>query len=98
MSQKSVTQRAAAEKVVKEIRWATQKQRSAEGTIRIVLSGLCGEDQHRREHCRREGIAQSLNYSWSNESMEAGKRRLAEDAARQATNPEVKDLRAWRPP
>ena len=32
------------------------------------------------------------------ESMEAGKRRLAEDAARQATNPEVKDLRAWRPP
>ena len=59
MSQKPVTQRAAAEKVVKEIRRATRKQHSAEEKIRIVLAGLRGEDSI-AEHCRREGIAQSL--------------------------------------
>ena len=76
MSQKPVTQRAAAEKVVKEIRRATRKQHSAEEKIRIVLAGLRGEDSI-AEHCRREGIAQSLYYSWSKEFLEAGKRRLA---------------------
>ena len=59
MSQKLVTQRAAAEKVVKDIRRATRKQHSAEEKIRIVLSGLRGEDSI-AELCRREGIAQSL--------------------------------------
>ena len=44
--------------------------------------------------CRREGIAESLHYSWSKEFLEAGKRRLAGDTARQATSPEVKDLRS----
>ena len=46
------------------------------------------------ELCRREGIAQSLYYSWSKEFLEAGKKRLAGDTARQATSMEVKDLRA----
>ena len=45
------------------------------------------------ELCRREGIAQSLYYSWSKEFLEAGKRRLAGDTARAATSTEVKDLR-----
>jgi len=45
------------------------------------------------ELCRREGIAQSLYYTWSKEFMEAGKRRLADDTARAATTDEVKDLR-----
>lgn len=45
------------------------------------------------ELCRREGIAASLYYSWSKEVLEAGKKRLAGDTARQATSPEVKDLR-----
>ncbi len=93
MSQKPVTQRAAAEKVVKDIRRATRKQHSAEEKIRIVLSGLRGEDSI-AELCRREAIAQSLYYSWSKEFLEAGKRRLAGDTARQATSPEVKELRA----
>jgi len=93
MSQKPVTQRAAAEKVVKDIRRASRKQHSAEEKIRIVLAGLRGEDSI-AEHCRREGIAQSLYYSWSKEFLEAGKRRLAGDTARQATSPEVKELRA----
>ena len=44
--------------------------------------------------CRREGIAESLYFGWSKEFLEAGKRRLSGDTARQATSPEVKDLRS----
>jgi transposase len=69
------TQKAAAEQVVKEIRRATRKQHSAEEKIRIVLSGLRGEESI-AELCRREGIAQSLYSSWSKEFLVAGKRRL----------------------
>ena len=39
-------------------------------------------------------LFRSLYYSWSKEFLEAGKKRLAGDTARQATSPEVKDLRA----
>ena len=39
-------------------------------------------------------IAESLYFSWSKEFLEAGKRRLSGDTARQATSPEVKDLRS----
>ena len=92
MSQKPVTQRAAAEKVVKEIRRATRKQHSAEEKIRIVLEGLRGEESI-AGLCRREGIAESLCYAWSKEFLEAGKRRLAGDTARAATTDEVKALR-----
>ena len=48
--------------------------------------------QH-RELCPKKGIAQSLYYTWSKEFIEAGKRRLAGDAARAATTDELKDLR-----
>lgn len=58
-----------------------------------MLAGLRGEDSI-AELCRREGIAQSLYYSWSKEFLEAGKKRLAGDTFRQATGTEVKDLRA----
>ena len=64
----------------------------AEDKIRIVLDGLRGEDSI-AELCRKEGIAQSLYYTWSKEFMEAGKRRLAGDTARAATADEVQDLR-----
>jgi transposase len=80
------------EEIVKDIRRATRKQYSAEEKIRIVLDGLRGE-QSIAELCRREGIAESLYYSWSKEFLEAGKRRLAGDTARAATSGEVKDLR-----
>ena len=93
MSKKPVTKKAEAEKVVKDIRRATRKIHSAEEKIRIVLAGLRGQDSI-AELCRREGIAQSLYYSWSKEFLEAGKKRLAGDTARQATSAEVKDLRA----
>ena len=84
--------RGTSEQHVKDIRRATRKQYSAEEKIRIVLEGLRGEHSI-AELCRREGIAQSLYYSWSKEFLEAGKRRLAGDTARQASSPEVKDLR-----
>ena len=69
-----------AEQVVKDIRRATRRHFSAEDKIRIVLDGLRGEDSI-AELCRKEGIAQSLYYTWSKEFMEAGKRRLAGDTA-----------------
>ena len=84
--------RETAEQHVKNIRRATRKKYSTEEKIRIVLSGLRGEDSI-AELCRREGIAQSLYYSWSKEFLEAGKRRLAGDTERQASSGEVKDLR-----
>ncbi|WP_299962470.1 IS3 family transposase [uncultured Roseobacter sp.] len=92
MRQKPGTRQSHGEKVVKDVRRATRKQYSAEEKIRIVLDGLKGEDSI-AELCRREGIAQSLYYSWSKEFLEAGKKRLAGDTARAATSTEVKDLR-----
>ena len=84
--------RDAAERTVRDIRRKTRKQYSAEEKIRIVLSGLRGEDSI-AELCRREGIAESLYYSWSKEFLEAGKKRLSGDTARQASSGEVKELR-----
>ena len=79
-------------KIVKDIRRATRIRRSSEEKIRIVLDGLRGEDSI-AELCRREGIVESLYYSWSKEFLEAGKKRLAGDASRAATTDEVKGLR-----
>ena len=93
MRQKHGTHKPSSEKVVKNIRRRTRKQHSAEEKIRIVLEGLRGEESI-TELCRREGIATSLYYSWSKEFLEAGKKRLAGDTTRQATSPEVKELRA----
>lgn len=90
---KSGKHKSTAERVVKDIRRKTRRLHSAEEKIRIVLEGLRGEDSI-AELCRREGIATSLYYSWSKEFLEAGKKRLAGDTARQATSSEVKDLRA----
>ena len=87
-----MSSRASAEQTVRDIRRKTRKQYSAEEKIRIVLSGLRGEDSI-AELCRREGIAESLYYSWSKEFLEAGKKRLSGDTARQAPSGEVKDLR-----
>jgi transposase len=72
-----------AEKTVRDIRRATRRQFSAEDKIRIVLEGLRGEDSI-AELCRKEGIAQNLYYRWSKEFLEAGKKRLAGDTAREA--------------
>jgi len=92
MGQKPGPVKEPVEQVVKQIRRATRRQFSAEEKIRIVLSGLRGEDSI-AELCRREGIVQNLYYRWSKEFLEAGKQRLAGDTARAATSDEVKELR-----
>ena len=82
-----------AEKAVRDIRRATRRQYSAEDKVRIVIAGLRGEDSI-AELCRKEGINQNLYYRWSKDFLEAGKKRLAGDSAREATSDEVKGLRA----
>jgi transposase-like protein len=96
MRPKSSSAKRPAEQVVKDIRRATRRHFSAEDKIRIVLEGLRGDDSI-AELCRKEGIAQSLYYTWSKEFMEAGKRRLAGDTARAATTGDVQELRRDRP-
>src|SRR6202045_881097 len=81
MRQKSNPPPASSETLVRNIRRATRKHHAAEEKIRIVLDGLRGETSI-AEIARREGIAESMYYSWSKEFLEAGKRRLAGDTAR----------------
>ncbi len=93
MRRKEDHQKDSAEKTVREIRRATRRRFSAEEKIRVVLEGLRGENSI-AELCRRERINQNLYYRWSKEFLEAGKKRLAGDTAREATSDEVKSLRA----
>jgi transposase len=81
------------EAVVREIRRNTRRKYSNEEKIRIVLEGLKGEVSI-AELCRREGIVGNLYYRWSKDFLEAGKKRLAGDTAREATSSEVTDLRS----
>ena len=92
MRQKPGTRAPSSKRVIKDIRRKTRRIFSSEEKIRIVLDGLRGEDSI-AELCRREGIAQSLYYTWSKEFLLAGKKRLAGDTARAATSDEVKLLR-----
>ena len=93
MNKKSGSSKSSADKLVKTIRRKTRRLHATEEKIRIVLAGLRGEESI-AALCRREGINESLYYSWSKEFLEAGKQRLAGDTARQATSPEVKELRS----
>ena len=88
-----MTDKRSAEKTVRDIRRATRRHYSAEEKIRVVLEGLRGEDSI-AELCRREGINSNVYYRWSKEFLEAGKKRLSGDTAREATSEDVKDLRA----
>ena len=92
MRQKLQRHQEGAERTIKDIRRQTRRRFSAEDKIRIVLSGLKGEDSI-AELCRQEGIAQSQYYSWSKEFLEAGKKRLAGDTTREANTGEVQGLR-----
>ena len=93
MRQEAMRKKAPAGKAMRDIRRKTRRRHSAEEKIRIVIEGLRGEESI-AALCRREGIAESLYYSWLKEFLEAGKKRLAGDTTRQATSNEVKTLRA----
>jgi len=92
MMTKRINQKNSSEKTVRDIRRATRRRYSAEEKIRIVLDGLRGEESI-SELCRREGINSNIYYRWSKEFLEAGKKQLAGDTAREATSDEVKQLR-----
>ncbi len=92
MRQKRAATAGGGEKTIRDIRRSTRRQYSAEEKVRIVLDSLRGEDSI-AELCRREGINQNLYYRWSKEFLEAGKKRLAGDTAREATSHEVNGLR-----
>jgi transposase len=81
-----------AEKMVRNIRRQTRRNFSSEEKIRIVLAGLRGEDSI-AELCRHEGIHQNLYYRWSRDFLEAGKKRLSGDTAREASTSEVTAMR-----
>jgi len=80
------------ESIVREIKRKTRRVFNAEEKIRIVLEGLRGEESI-AVISRREGIHTSQYYKWSKEFLEAGKRRLNGDTVREATSPEVNELR-----
>lgn len=88
-----MTDHKTAEQTVRDIRRKTRKKYSAEEKIRIVLEGLRGEDSI-SELCRREGINPNVYYRWSKDFLEAGKKRLSGDTAREANTDEVKNLRS----
>ena len=74
--------------------------RSLMGLSRIWLLGSSGWARNGSRLChglwrsRRRGRRQNLYYRWSKEFLEAGKKRLAGDTAREATSDEVKELKA----
>jgi len=84
--------RTKSEALLKEIRRNTRKIYSAEQKIIIVMEGIRGEVSI-AELCRRYGISETTYYAWNKEFIEAGKRRLSGDEARQATTSEVTELR-----
>ena len=79
-------------KIVQEIRRKTRRRCSAEEKIRIVLEGLRGEESI-ATFCRTAGLAPNLSSRWSKGCLEVEKRRLVGDTSREATAPEVSDLR-----
>ena len=89
MRQKSIRKKDPAEKAIRDIRRKTRRRHSTEEKIRIVIKGLRREESI-AALCRREGIAESLYYSWSKEFLEAGKKRLAGDTTRQANPGEAR--------
>src|SRR6516164_8417538 len=95
MGSKIDTQSEEAEKAVRDIRRATRRHFSAEDKIRIVIADLRGEDSV-AELCRKEGINQNLYYRWSKDFLEAGKKRLAGDTAREIGHGEAQILKCGR--
>ena len=87
-----IRKKKSAESVIKELKRKTRRKFSAEEKIRIVIDCLKGE-QSIAEICRTEGIVPALYYRWSKDFMEAGKKRLLGDTAREANTDEVKYLR-----
>ncbi len=85
------------EAIIKDVKRRTKRQFNPEEKIAIVLEGMSG-DESIAAICRREGIAQSVYYSWSKAFMEAGKARLNGDTKREADSSEVAEMRKENAP
>ena len=81
-----------AHQLIRRVKRFGRRKISAEDKIRIVMEGLRGEESI-SDLCRRKNIYKAAYYKWLKEFLEAGKRRLQGDQVREATSPEVKDLR-----
>ena len=77
---------------MRQVRVAARRKYTPEEKIRIVLEGFRREVSV-NDLCRREGIKPSAYYAWTKQFMEAGKERLACDAARDATKLEVEAMK-----
>jgi len=91
-SKQSPAPKQTTENFIKDIRRKTRKLYSSEQKILIVMEALRAESSV-AEICRKHGIAESMFYKWNKEFLEAGKKRLAGDTAREATSDEVTELR-----
>jgi len=80
------------ENFIKDIRRKTRRLFSSEQKIMIVVEALRGESSV-AAICRKYAINETLFYRWNREFMEAGKKRLSGDTAREATSDEVAELR-----
>lgn len=80
------------EAMIKDIRRQTRRIFTAEQKILIVIEALRAETSI-AELCRKHGIQESTFYKWNKEFLEAGKKRLSGDTAREATSDEVAQLR-----
>jgi transposase len=78
--------------LINEIKRRTRRKFTSEEKIRIVVEGMRGEESV-AEICRKYAIHANMYYKWSKEFMEAGKKRLHGDVAREATSDEVAALR-----
>lgn len=81
-----------ATELINEVKRRTRRTFSSEEKIKIVLEGMRGEDSI-AAICRKYGIYEATYFKWNKDFMEAGKRRLSGDTAREANTEEVTDLR-----
>ena len=92
MRQELMSSREGAERTVRDIRRKTRKQYSAEEKIRIVVSGLRGEDSI-EELCRRKGLPRACITAGRRSSSRLARSGFRGDTAHQASSGEVKELR-----
>lgn len=68
------------------------QEAAASQIVRGEVNPHSADEEIVAELCRREGINLNVYYRWSKEFLEASKKRLAGDTAREATTDEVNKL------
>ena len=76
------------EKYIKHIRRKTRRVFTPEEMILIVMKSLRAETSI-AEVCRNHGIQKSTLYKWNTDFIEACKKQLSENTAREATSEEI---------